>query len=138
MDKGYISPPPPPCDPKPKGVAIDASFEEFYRAYPRKVSKGSARKAWAKAAKQAEPAVIIAAAERYAQERRSEDPRFTKHPASWLNAEAWQDEPATLMPMAGRTEAPSAFSNRNSAKERTAAVVQHMLASLDRDGGDFQ
>jgi hypothetical protein len=29
---------------------------------------------------------------RYAAERRGEDPRFTKHPATWLRKGCWSDE----------------------------------------------
>lgn len=103
----------------------DAGFEAFYVAYPRKASKGTARKAWVKAVKQTDPAVIIAGAQRYAQERRGEDPRFTKHPATWLNAEAWQDEPSAST---GGTIRPQ-LAAHGSAKDRTAAALRHMIAN---------
>jgi hypothetical protein len=35
---------------------------------------------------------LIAGAQRYAVERREQDPKYTKHPATWLNAGCWQDE----------------------------------------------
>ena len=65
-------------------------FELFWAAYPRKTAKGNARKAWATAVKQADPETIIAAAGRYA--KSVTDPKFTAHPATWLNAERWLDE----------------------------------------------
>lgn len=68
-------------------------FDEFWTAYPRKTSKGHARTAWAKAVKAAPAATIIAAAERFAAERAGQDPRYTPHPATWLNGERWTDEP---------------------------------------------
>jgi len=72
----------------------DAAFADFWRAYPRRVAKGAARKAFAKAIKNGvEPAAIIEAARRYAAERAGEEARFTKHPSTWLNGECWDDEP---------------------------------------------
>lgn len=130
IDKG-ISPPAAARAKSPKGKGReDASgFEEFYQAFPRKVSKGAARKAWGKAIKLASPATIIEAARRYAIERRSEDPKFTKHPATWLNAEAWHDEPAPP----SRADAWPRF--RASAKEQTGAAVAHILGHGGHSAG---
>lgn len=84
--QGPISPPPP-------AAIADAQFDEFWKAYPRKVGKGAARKAWAKAIKTSPATDITAAATRFAAERAGKDPKYTPHPASWLNAERWSDEP---------------------------------------------
>lgn len=74
---------------------IANEFEsEFWPVFPRKVSKGQAAKAWAAARKRADLPEIMAGARRYAEERRLEDKNFTKHPATWLNADGWLDEPA--------------------------------------------
>ena len=128
----YISSPPPSCaSPSKVKGALEDGFEAFFAAYPRKASKGQARKAWGKAIKLADPATLIAAARRYASERRNEDPRFTKLPASWLNAEAWLDEPP---PKAPPSQSSPTFVSRNTAKERTAAAIQHML---ETDIGEF-
>jgi hypothetical protein len=73
------------------------AFAEFWSAYPRKVAKGAARKAWGKAIKDgANPADIVLGARRYATDpRRSDsDIRYTAHPATWLNQERWADEDA--------------------------------------------
>lgn len=69
-------------------------FEEFWDQYPRRVAKGAARGAWRKAAKTADPGEIIRGAMRYAAEREGQEARFTKHPATWLKAECWADDPA--------------------------------------------
>lgn len=73
---------------------VDAGFAEFWAAYPRQVAKGAARKEFAKAVKRATAADIVAGAERYAAERANENPRYTAHPATWLRADRWLDEPA--------------------------------------------
>lgn len=67
-------------------------FDRFWSAYPKRVSKGAARKAWDKAMTKAEPSVVIAAAEVYTRTTDGTDPKFIKHPATWLNAEGWLDE----------------------------------------------
>jgi hypothetical protein len=43
--------------------------------------------------KSAEPDDIIAGAKRYASQRQGQEARYTKNPATWLNAGAWLDEP---------------------------------------------
>lgn len=79
-------------DTEPDTENISQSFDQFWDAFPRRVAKGAAIKAFAKAVKRAEPSVIIAAAKRYALSRKKEDPAFTKHPATWLNSDSWLDE----------------------------------------------
>ncbi len=67
-------------------------FDSFYASFPRRIGKEAARKAFAKALKIATAEQITAGAKRYAEARRGEDPKFTKHPATWLNAGCWDDE----------------------------------------------
>jgi len=71
-------------------------FSEFWDAYPRKVAKGDARKAYRNALKRATHAEILAGVKRYAASK--PDPKFTKHPASWLNADCWLDEDSKKSP----------------------------------------
>ena len=65
-------------------------FDNFWSAYPLKVGKGAAHKAWLKAISKAEPAAIIEGAKRYAGDP-NRDPAYTAHAATWLNAERWTD-----------------------------------------------
>ncbi|MGY3496683.1 helix-turn-helix domain-containing protein [Bradyrhizobium sp. USDA 4502] len=71
-------------------------FEEFYAAYPRHVARGAAEKAYARIirAGEATPDELLVAARRYADERNGQEPKFTKHPATWLSKQCWLDEPA--------------------------------------------
>jgi hypothetical protein len=92
------SPAPAPA-PAP-GSDDDADFAAFWDAYPRKVAKGTARKAWRAAVRKVGPKEIIRAAERYAADpvRKAGTAEFTAHPATWLNGERWLDydgRPAT-------------------------------------------
>lgn len=74
-----------------KPVDDDPEFLRFWETYPRKASKGSARRAWSKAVTVAPADVIIDAAMRYANDP-NRDPAYTAHPATWLNGERWSDD----------------------------------------------
>ncbi len=78
--------------------ALDG-WESFWAAFPRKVGKAAAQRAYGKALESAGPAELLAGAERYAAERAQEPDaakrdKFTAHAATWLNAGRWTDEPA--------------------------------------------
>ena len=70
---------------------IADSFDGFYSVYPLKVEPKKARKAWDKIDPVEFPAVL-AGATRYRDDP-NRDPGFTKHPATWLNAGCWEDDP---------------------------------------------
>jgi hypothetical protein len=72
----------------------NSQFERFWVAYPKRVARRVAAKAFAAALKRADVETIIAGALRYATERASEDPKFTKHPSTWLNGDCWEDAPS--------------------------------------------
>jgi hypothetical protein len=70
------------------------AFERWYSVYPVHKARGEAEKAWGQVtAEGAEPEVLTAAAERYRL-----DPLvirgYGKHPATWLRAKCWLDEPS--------------------------------------------
>jgi biotin operon repressor len=68
-------------------------FEEFWESYPKKVDKGAALRAFRKAAKTQDLALVIEGAKRYAEDPNLPEKQFIKNPATWLNAEAWNNEP---------------------------------------------
>jgi hypothetical protein len=76
-----------------RGQAADSEFEAWYAQYPRYVARGAAEKAYAKARTIASAEELFAGAMRYAAERQGQDPQYTKHPATWLSAKGWLDEP---------------------------------------------
>jgi hypothetical protein len=78
----------------------DEHFEEFWDAYPRKVSKAAARKAWPKACKKLEAPRLVKAASYWAGlwQQSGTDAQFVPHPATWLNGERWNDEPPRASP----------------------------------------
>jgi hypothetical protein len=67
-------------------------FADWYAIYPRKESKGPARIAYAKAKKKVGAEALIAGATRYRDDPNRWD-QYTKLPATWLNAECWDDGP---------------------------------------------
>lgn len=67
-------------------------FEAFWDIVPRKVGRGAAENAFAKAAKKAPVSQIMDAMRRYAKERKGQDKQYTCHPATWLNQQRWLDE----------------------------------------------
>jgi hypothetical protein len=70
-----------------------AEFDRFWSVYPRRVAKEAAAKAFTAALKRGiEPETLITGAQRYAVERAGQEPRYTKHPATWLNGGCWEDE----------------------------------------------
>lgn len=69
-----------------------AEFEAFWSAYPRKVAKGAARRAWAKAMRVADAVQIMTALNMQKAAGFGRDLTYTKHPATWLNGECWTDE----------------------------------------------
>lgn len=71
-------------------------FNEFWQAYPRKVGKGAAEKAWAKANPDLQ-AVLTALAWQTKQDGWTKDGgAFIPHPGTYLNQRRWEDEkPAT-------------------------------------------
>ncbi len=77
--------------PKTQSVPV-AEFDEFWKAYPRKVARGAAEKAWKTATKLISAQTIIDAAKRFSSVAGKGEKTFLKHPATWLNDQCWLDE----------------------------------------------
>lgn len=92
------------------------TFDAFWTAYPRRVAKAAAEKAWKAALNHAAPSLIVAGAERYATEVAGRAQDKIAHPATWLNGRRWEDPPG-----ANATTGP--------ARRGAAAPVKH-----SRDG----
>ena len=63
-------------------------FADWWEGYPKKVSKGSARKAYKVALKKITAERLLAALERHQFAR---EQQFVPNPATWLNGERWLD-----------------------------------------------
>lgn len=78
---------------KTKAKKDDAEFEKWWTEYPRKVSKGSAKKSYYKALENnpdITPQILLDKMCAYAKVQTDE--KYIKHPATWLNQECWNDE----------------------------------------------
>jgi hypothetical protein len=79
-------------------------FSEWYSLYPRKVAKGEAVKAYARALKRiggdpAEAAAkLLEASKPRLLEIGKRDPQYQPNPATWLNGDGWQDEVKSINP----------------------------------------
>ena len=78
--------------PATEGRADDGGFAGFWDAYPRKVGKLAAGRAWTKLSPP--PRKVHAALEawRNSPEWLKEGGRYIPHPATWLNRGGWEDE----------------------------------------------
>jgi hypothetical protein len=87
--------PPEPAQSRPP--LPDPLFDEFWAAYPRKVSKMDARKAWSRAIRHTDARLIIAAAESFRDKclARGTQKEFIAYPFKWLAGERWNDETAS-------------------------------------------
>lgn len=93
----------------------DEGFEQFWAAWPRKVAKADARKAWKQTRKDHPPVDDLVAAVS-AQSAAADWPHnlsFCPYPATWLRACRWEDDAAGLKRDNGRpSRHPSRFGPR--------------------------
>jgi len=76
----------------------ERDFNEFWSVYPRKADKALARRSFDKALERATLEQIVQGAQQYRDDPNRED-AYTKNPSSWLNADAWENDP---LPERGR------------------------------------
>lgn len=99
---------------------FDQLFSDFWKEYPRKKDKGSAVKAFRSALKRAKFDDIVAGAIAYANDP-TRKPEYTKFPATWLNADAWENE---ISPAPGSEAAEKSRIRRERELERTREFLR--------------
>jgi hypothetical protein len=73
--------------------AREDAFDVFWAAYPRKVGKGAARKAFAKLPAAVFPLLVPAVeAQKLSAQWRKNGGEYIPNPATWLNQERWDDK----------------------------------------------
>lgn len=74
-------------------LGVDAKFDAFWQAYPKKTGKGAARKAWSKV----KPDLVIALKalewQKQSDQWRKDGGQYIPNPATWLNQGRWEDAP---------------------------------------------
>lgn len=68
-------------------------FEDFWTAYPRKIGKGAARKAFAAAIKKATIEEISSGLNNQREALLAKEQKYIPHASTWLNGERWNDDP---------------------------------------------
>lgn len=74
-------------------VNLEREFVNFWEAYPRKVGKLAAHRAFLKARRSASADDILAGARRHAAAMADKEAQFVPHAATWLNGGRWMDAP---------------------------------------------
>lgn len=75
-----------------KAVSLSEDFLKFWEAYPEKVGKKDAAKAWDSATDKPDLQTILAAIEAYKRSKPAD--RAWCNPSTWLNQGRWNDAPA--------------------------------------------
>ena len=96
-----------------------ADFLRFYDTYPRHQKKGDALKAFRKAKNRATVQEIIDGAQRLRDDPNRED-QYTPLPASWLNADGWEDEP---LPARNLPATVTQFTPRRTATDKAHSIL---------------
>lgn len=91
FQKGEPIPDSKPVDKPDNGQPPETSFDLWWESYPRKVAKGSARKAYQTALKKVSADSLLKLTKAF---NFGTDERFIPHPATWLNAERWLEAEA--------------------------------------------
>ena len=94
--KGRVTPPAPSSegDDGAKKSAVEVRFDEFWNAYPKKVGKQYALKAWNKIKPTAELHESIMQAinrQKRSDQWRRDNGRYIPNPATWLNGGYWEN-----------------------------------------------
>jgi len=97
-------------------------FNQFWDVYPKRADKPAAVRAFEKAIRRVSLEVILDGAKRYRDDPNRDD-GYTKNPATWLNADAWDNPPE---PVRGRklTNAENAalLAQKYREREQTKAI----------------
>ncbi len=109
---------PPPKPSKPRG-----DFDAFWKIYPRRVGKGRAQRAYAKALRQASHDTIMAGLARAMPALLGADVQYQPHPATWLNDERWTDELSADATQAGASNSDEHWRLRVEAFESDGAAA---------------
>jgi hypothetical protein len=110
-------------------------FEKFWEAYPRKVAKKKAHRAWAKLKQSPELLAMMVDAlnkQKSWDQWTKDGGQFIPHPATWLNQERWTDEE-----LKGETNGPQARNGHASAApSKTSARAAEATRHRYRDGSN--
>jgi hypothetical protein len=103
-----------------KEIKAEELFDEFWNAYPRKLDKAKAFRAFKSALKRSKFEDILAGVIGYRNDP-TRNPDFTKYPATWLNSDSWENE---LTPSPDSEAAERAKLRREKERLATQALLE--------------
>jgi len=80
---------------------MNSDFDEFWAAYPKKMAKGDARKAFGQTQAIRPPMkYLIESVQKHCKQEAwmKDDGKFIPHPATWLRQERWEDQIEVVLP----------------------------------------
>lgn len=84
-------------DPKREQSEIESMFDEFWSAYPRKVDKVHAFKAFKRACKNRKALeTMLTALEQHKKTKQWQTATLIPHASTWINGKRWEDDLTTL------------------------------------------
>ena len=117
LEKPVLSPPPPPPpsdsdSPSDSEIELETKrikdstgagcgFEEFWKAYPKKVGKENASRSWDRTKKDRpnlEALLLKIADQKQSEQWRRDAGQYIPNPATWLNQHRWKDEGVEALP----------------------------------------
>jgi len=78
--------------PSDSDLSVADGFEQFWTAFPKKVDKPAAVRAWRKVRPEESQAILARVELNKIGEWQGKEKRFIPNPATWLNGRRWQDE----------------------------------------------
>lgn len=120
-----------PQPPQGELPTVPSSFDRFWAAYPNKVGKDAARKAWEKAKGKPKIDDLLAILDRQKTwpKWRNDNGRYIPNPSTWLNQGRWNDEPPQVAQGSGHGNYPD--TEQAAAAERVRAR-REMLKAAER------
>jgi hypothetical protein len=112
-----------------------AWFAQFWQAYWHKIGKAAAQRKFATTVRTQETfTAVMDGIRRQTPEMSIREPRFIPHPATWLNQERWQDEPApasqALIPINHSSQNRETFGERKE-RRRNEIFAQRILDDIE-------
>ena len=104
-------------------------FEEFWKLYPRKVGKPTAKQRWITLSKkpskdQPDFDTIKKAIQEQSKSDQWQDPKYIPHPSTWITGERWEDELRSSSK--SNQPHPNKLGHRSGAKFKVNAKVERM------------
>jgi hypothetical protein len=106
-----------------------AAFETWWKQYPKRVAKAQAHREYMRVIKSGRATTedLFAGVLRYSSERTGQDPKYTKHPSTWLNAGCWNDEPSSS----------GAFAYARPVAARKKSILEIAMEGLEDGDPDY-